>query len=219
MNTFVLKLIALISMIIDHYGAIFHEDIMIYRMIGRIAFPIYCFLLVEGYYHTKDFNKYAKRLFIFALISEVFFDYAFYGKLGFGHQNVFFTLFIGLMAMHFIDNKEGKYKLDKNRVIILAIALASILFVDYTFMGIIYILAFYFNREYPSKKKFLNIGLIMLITNIISTTLIQQFSLLALPVLYFYNGKLGPKNKVLQLSFYIAYPLHLLIFYLIKVGF
>lgn len=216
MSTFILKLIALTTMIIDHFGAIFHEDVMVYRMIGRIAFPIYCFLLVEGFYHTKDFKRYAIRLFIFGLISELFFDYAFYGKTYLGHQNIFFTLFIGLMAMHFIENKDGKYKISKNLVIGLAIILATLTFVDYSFTGIIYILAFYFYREYPQNKKFLRIGLIMLFMNLISSSLIQQFSLLSLPILYFYNGKLGPKNKVLQLSFYIAYPLHLFIFYLIK---
>ena len=218
MNTFILKLIALVSMIIDHYGAIFHEDIMAYRMIGRIAFPIYSFLLVEGYFHTSDFKRYAKRLFIFALVSEVFFDFAFYGKIYLGHQNIFFTLFLGLMTMHFMDNKDGRYKLKKNTVLFLAIILSTFLFVDYRFMGIIYILAFYYNREFPTKKKFINLGLIMLIINLAFTSLVQQFSLLALPLIYFYNGKLGPKNKALQLSFYVAYPLHLFLFYLIKMS-
>lgn len=217
MNTFLLKLIALVTMIIDHFGAIFHEDIMAYRIIGRIAFPIYCFLLVEGFFHTKNFKKYASRLLIFGFISELFFDYAFFGKLYFGHQNIFFTLFIGLMAIELIENKDGKYKISKNLVIALAIILASLTFVDYAFMGIIYILAFYFNRNYPRKQKFLRIALTMLIINL-SSSLIQQFSLLTLPILYFYNGELGPKNKLLQISFYIAYPLHLLIFYLIKIN-
>lgn len=217
MNAFILKLIALVTMIIDHYGAIFHSDIMIFRMIGRIAFPIYCFLLVEGFYHTKDFKKYATRLFIFGLISEVFFDYALYGKLSLGHQNVFFTLFIGLMAMHFLENKEGKYKINRNMVIFLAVILATFLSVDYSLIGIIYILAFYFNRKYITRHKLIRTGLIMLVTNLVFTSLIQMLSLLALPIIYFYNEELGPKNKGLQLSFYIAYPLHLLIFYLIKI--
>ena len=69
------------------------------RMIGRVAFPIFCFLLIQGFLHTHDVKKYAARLFAFALISELPFDLAFKGKIDFSYQNVFFTLFIGLMTM------------------------------------------------------------------------------------------------------------------------
>lgn len=215
MNVFILKIIALTTMIIDHYGAIFQSDTMLFRMIGRLAFPIYCFLLVEGYFHTSDVKKYAKRLFIFALISEVPFDLAFYNKIGFVHQNIFFTLFIGLAAIYFLDNREWKYNFDKNAVILIACILAILLSVDYSAIGIIYILAFYFTRNYDKLKRFRTVGLVMLVINFISSVL-QQFSLLALPLLYAYNGKPGPKNKIMQISFYAAYPLHLMIFYLIK---
>lgn len=217
MNVFVLKIIALTTMIIDHYGAIFQGDTMFFRMIGRLAFPIYCFLLVEGYFHTSDVKKYAKRLFIFALISEVPFDLAFYNKIGFVHQNIFFTLFIGLAAIYFLDNKEGKYNFNKNVVILIACGLAILLSVDYNAIGIIYILAFYFTRNYDKLKRFKTIGLIMLIVNFISSIL-QQFSLLALPLLYTYNGDHGPKNKIMQILFYAAYPLHLMIFYILKLN-
>lgn len=215
MNVFILKIIALTTMIIDHYGAIFQGDIAFFRIVGRLAFPIYCFLLVEGYFHTNNVKKYAKRLFIFALISEIPFDLAFYGKVGFVHQNIFFTLFIGLVAIHFIENKEGKYKFNKNTVIIIAGVLSLLLYVDYNVIGITYILAFYFTRNYIKQKKFKTIGITMIIVNLMSSYL-QQFSLLALPLIYFYNGKLGPKNKTLQILFYAAYPLHLLIFYILK---
>lgn len=212
-------------MIIDHYGAIFQGDTMFFRMIGRLAFPIYCFLLVEGYFHTSDVKKYAKRLFIFALISEVPFDLAFYNKLGFVHQNIFFTLFIGLAAIYILDNREGKYNFNKNTVVLIKTAviliscvLATLLSVDYSAIGIIYILVFYFTRNYDKFKRFITIVPIMLIVNF-SASIFQQFSLLALPLLYSYNGELGPKNKILQISFYVAYPLHLMIFYIIKISF
>lgn len=217
MNVLILKLIALTSMIIDHYGAIFQGNVELYRIIGRLAFPIYCFLLVEGYFHTKDVKKYAQRLFIFAIISELPFDLAFFNKLEFTHQNIFFTLFIGLGAMYVLDNKEGKYNFNKSAVFFVAGILAIVFSVDYNIIGIIYILAFYFTRDFPKLKKFSALALIIFITNIVSASATQQFALLALPIIFLYNGKLGPKNKPLQMLFYSAYPLHLLIFYIIKI--
>jgi hypothetical protein len=80
MSGLALKIVALSTMIIDHYGAIFQNDIIIFRIIGRLAFPIYCFLLVEGYYHTSNVKKYAARLLVFAFISEIPFDLAFFGE-------------------------------------------------------------------------------------------------------------------------------------------
>lgn len=216
MNILILKIIALLSMIIDHYGAIFHGDMDIYRIIGRIAFPIYCFLLVEGYTHTSNVKKYATRLFFFAIISELPFDLAFYGKLGLQHQNIFFTLLIGLILMYLLDNKEGKHNFNKTTLWLAAGSLAIFTSVDYNFVGIIYILAFYYTKEYPSLKRLYRVAIIIFLINLLAAGLNQQFSLLALPLIYFYNGQLGPKSKFIQGLFYLAYPLHLLIFYLIN---
>jgi hypothetical protein len=215
MNVLFLKTVALATMIIDHYGAIFQSGVNIYRIIGRIAFPVYCFLLVEGYFHTGDMKRYGKRLLLFAIVSEIPFDLAFYGKIGFAHQNIFFTLFIGLAAIYFIENKEGKYSFNNSIVIAAAGILAMVFSVDYNIMGVIYILSFYFTRNFPKKRQIVYMASIMLFTNFMSSPL-QQFSLLALPLIYFYNGELGLKNKFLQIMFYAAYPLHLLLFYFLK---
>lgn len=222
MNVFALKIIALVTMIIDHYGAIFQEDMMIFRMIGRIAFPIYCFLLVEGYFHTSNFKKYAQRLLLFALISEIPFDLAFFNQVGFVHQNIFFTLFIGLITIYILDNKVVKFNNNEIietacilAVIISACILAVLLKVDYDAMGIVYILTFYFTRNQQKPKKFIITSIMMIIVNF-SSVFIQQLSLLALPFIYKYNGSLGAKNKFLQISFYAVYPLHLLIYYAAK---
>lgn len=214
MNTLTLKIIALVTMIIDHYGAIFQGDVNTYRIIGRIAFPIYCFLLVEGYLNTKDVKKYGKRLLLFALISEIPFDLAFYNKIEFLHQNIFFTLFIGLIAMYLIDNKEGKFKFSKTFVFLGAGTLAALLSLDYSVIGIIYILSFYFTKDYPNSQRLLRVALIIFITNLLFGVTNQQYALMAIPIIYFYNKEYGPKNKFLQMMFYTAYPLHLLIFHL-----
>lgn len=203
-------------MIIDHYGAIFHSDIDLYRIIGRLAFPIYCFLLVEGYFHTKDVKKYAKRLFIFALVSEIPFDFAFYNKIEFMHQNVFFTLFIGLITMYFLDNKEEKYNFSRRAILITSVLSSILLFVDYNFIGIIYILSFYFTKNYTKSKRLALVSLVIFLTNLLFINGNQQFCLFAIPIIYFYNGKLGWKNKIIQILFYLAYPLHLIVFYIMK---
>ncbi len=217
MNGLVLKIIALITMIIDHYGAIFYNGVDSYRIIGRLAFPIYCFLLVEGFIHTKNFKKYAERLLIFALISELPFDLAFYGELGFQHQNIFFTLFFGLVAMYFLDIYPKYTK--KIFILYIALLLATVLAVDYSFIGILYIMTFYFTKNLKKKRRFLIVGITLFIINLITGSSLQHYAIFALPILYLYNGKPGLKHKVVQVLFYAAYPLHLIVFYLINSGF
>ena len=215
MNTLILKLIAITSMMIDHYGAIFAPQEDIYRYIGRLAFPIFCFLLVEGFIHTRDIKKYGQRLLIFALISEIPFDLAFYGSIELSHQNIFFTLFIGLVMMYFLEKSHDTW--NKISIISMAMIAAFILLVDYNIVGIIYILLFYLTKDMVRIKRLPLIAIVLSIVNLGLAGMTQQFSLLALPLLFFYNGKLGPVNKMAKSFFYIFYPLHLGIFYLIQI--
>lgn len=218
MNSLLLKLIALTTMIIDHYGAIFQPGNLTFRLIGRLAFPIYCFLLVEGFFHTKDVRKYSLRLLLFALISEFPFDYAFFGGVYWGHQNIFFTLFIGLIAMILLEkSKDGSY-ITKLLIGLGAAFIATILSTDYAYIGIIYILAFYYTHGITSLKRLSIVAAIMFLTNMIGSSGLQQYSLIALIPLMMYNNKQGLKNKILQISFYAAYPLHLLIFAILKLN-
>lgn len=141
LDSFTLKIIALITMIIDHIGAFLFPQYILLRVIGRISFPIFAFLIVEGFYHTSNLKRYMMRLAAFAVISEVPFDLLQAGKiLEFDHQNVFFTLFIGVLLMYVY---EGPYsKIEKFGGLILLLLAGDIFRTDYGAWGILLIFAF-----------------------------------------------------------------------------
>ena len=96
-----LKLIAIVTMLIDHIGLVLFPEVMILRCIGRLSFPIFAFLIVEGFEHTSDFKKYMVRILLFGLMSEIPYNLMISGKfIDFTHQNVFFTFAIGLMMLY-----------------------------------------------------------------------------------------------------------------------
>lgn len=218
LNSMHLKLIALITMIIDHTGAIFFSGQDLYRIIGRLAFPIYCFLLVEGFFHTKSREKYAARLFIFALISEIPFDYAFFGGLNGSHQNIFFTLFLGLSGIWVSESFRYKTPLVSIAGFVGAAVLATLLNTDYTILGILYILIFYFARSMPHGLKEIYILLAIGTATSFLSGSIQMYAIFAVIPIMLYNGKPGLGSRLLQYGFYAAYPVHLMILYLIQIS-
>lgn len=218
LNSMHLKLIALITMIIDHTGAIFFSGQDFYRIIGRLAFPIYCFLLVEGFFHTKSREKYAARLFIFALISELPFDYAFFGGLNGSHQNIFFTLFLGLSGIWISESFRYKTPLVSIAGFVGAAVLATLLNTDYTILGILYILIFYFARSMPHGLKELYILLAIGTATSFLSGSIQMYAIFAVIPIMLYNGKPGLGSRLIQYGFYAAYPVHLMILYLIQIS-
>lgn len=206
LNGFTLKCMAMICMLIDHTGAVLFPQYLILRMIGRLAFPIYCFLLVEGAMHTGNIRKYELRLLAFALISEIPFDLAFFGRIYWKHQNVFFTLLFGVVALDIA--KQCKHKLNVILNFAIMILLAELLNTDYGGKGIIFILCYYLLYERKVVKQ-----LMFAIENILLYGVgIQAYASLAAVPMLLYNGKKGPSLKYF---FYVFYPLHLLILYLI----
>ncbi len=221
MNSFYLKLIAIITMLIDHTAAVLiPSDTMLWlvmRCIGRLSFPIFVFLLVEGFYHTRDVQKYMLRMGAFALISEIPFDLAFYGKtLEFSHQNIFFTLFMGLLCLVLIKEAEKRYQKNLfainvwNAVITLGISLAAIVLrTDYNFAGILLIVAFYLFR---GSRLMCTLTLLLVSAFLIGG--IQVVAVLAIVPIFFYNGQRG---KSIKYVFYIFYPVHLLLLALLNI--
>ena len=252
---FVLKMIAVVTMLIDHtastvlerallgeltIGCITEKNMQIWagvyammRIIGRMAFPIYCFLLVEGFTYTRNRGKYALRLFLFALISEVPFDLAFQKKWwDTSYNNVFFTLLLGLLAIMALDwvRKHWK-KVDESnskihwffsnlaKSIVLAtitlgmMAIADlVLHTDYGVSGVAAIIVMYLLY----KNRMLAFGMMVLVLTLLSSGLEIVAILMLLP-LHFYNGTRG---KQVKYAFYAFYPVHLLVLvgicYLIK---
>lgn len=205
-NAFQLKMIAVITMLIDHIGAIFFQDYIIFRFIGRISFPIFCFLLVEGFFNTKDIKKYLLRLGMFALISEIPFDLLFSNSLlSFNSQNIFLELFIGILMLFCISRSPNIFA--KIGIALAFCAVSFFSMADYGITGMAMMLTFYVCR----KRYIPQIILVTLINYLHG--FIQWFAVTAMIPIGLYNGKQGRKLKYF---FYIFYPAHLLILYIIR---
>lgn len=227
----VLKWIAIITMLIDHTAVALIENgifvssslsltgeqwrswYMIYwimRLIGRLGFPIFCFLLVEGFCHTRNVKKYMLRLGIFALISEVPFDLACFRSVFYpSYQNVYFTLLIGVATLCGIKYFEGESI--KNRFLrilslLAGLAAAYVLRTDYNMFGVLLIEVLYLFREQEVKRDIFA-GIVLLCSSLTEIT-----ALLVFIPMHFYNGQRGRQMKYF---FYVFYPAHLLILGLI----
>ncbi len=198
MTGFQLKLLAMLTMTADHIGAVFFPEIPLLRWIGRLAMPVLCFFIGEGLRHTRSPRRYLLRLTGFALLSELPFDLAFYGGIEWGHQNVYFTLALGLLALWAIQSRDMEGWL----LALTAALAAELLGCDYGMYGVLLILLLdRFHRarsEQLAAAALLNLAFFGLQT--------QTLSLIALPLLWLYNGKRGRDDRRL---FYLYYPAHL----------
>ena len=198
MTGFQLKLLAMLAMTADHIGAVFFPEIPLLRWIGRLAMPVLCFFIGEGLRHTRSPRRYLLRLTGFALLSELPFDLAFYGGIEWGHQNAYFTLALGLLALWAIQSRGMEGWL----LALTAALAAELLGCDYGMYGVLLILLLdRFHRarsEQLAAAALLNLAFFGLQT--------QTLSLIALTLLWLYNGKRGRDDRRL---FYLYYPAHL----------
>lgn len=198
MTGFQLKLLAMLAMTADHIGAVFFPEIPLLRWIGRLAMPVLCFFIGEGLRHTRSPRRYLLRLTGFALLSELPFDLAFYGGIEWGHQNVYFTLALGLLALWAIQSRGMEGWL----LALTAALAAELLGCDYGMYGVLLILLLdrfhSAHSEQLAAAALLNLAFFGLQT--------QTLSLIALPLLWLYNGKRGRDDRRL---FYLYYPAHL----------
>lgn len=203
-------------MLIDHIGLFFFPDIIYMRLIGRLSFPLFAWLLANGAYQTKNINKYLYRLLSFSIISQL--PYLAAMRLldpHFTGLNIFFTLSIGLaviIGMKKIQNR--KYWLI---VLFTGCVFAELINTDYGAFGILIIVIFYLFFQKPVVL-FLLQSFIFLVFSIIGyityevILMVQIVGIGAFCFIYFYNHK---KGKSFKYYFYLAYPLQYILFYFI----
>ena len=234
-TSFSLHIMAMLFMLCDHlWGTIVTGNDWL-TCIGRLTFPIYAFMIVEGYFHTKNLKKYVLRLLLFAVISEIPFNLAMGSSLFFPiHQNVLWSFLISIGFIHW--NEKVKEKQLWKRILVgltticIGYLIGFITFVDYYNAGILMVLVFYFFR---GKKWWCYLGQFVCLwyinfemlgglsyeidifgqTHFIAR---QGLALLALIPIWLYKGKQGYHSKPLQYFYYAFYPLHLLILGLLK---
>lgn len=207
----VLKWIAVLTMVIDHVGAILFPDQIWMRVIGRVAFPVYAYCLAEGFRYTSDYRRYLGRLALFAILSEIPFDLAFYGvPFSFAHQNVFFTLTLGLILLWVLERFREQLLLCAGAFAVLCF-LAQALHMDYGAGGLLMVFAFYLARQGTSP--WIGWGIFVFINLFGYAGGVQWAAILALLPIGLYSGKAGKKK---QRFFYWIYPLHLLLLWVIE---
>lgn len=230
-----LHVIAMAFMLMDHMWATVFTNAGWLTAVGRLAFPIFAFMIVEGYTHTKNLKKYVLRLFCFALIAEIPFNLMTGGRvIYYVHQNVLWTFLIaiGLIYLNELARKKGKLWLNLLTMVstcLLGYILGYITFVDYNAAGILTVLLFYFFR---GRKWWCYLGQLIGLYYINvemlqglffevelfghSFEIVQQgFAVLSLAFIWLYKGRQGKKSKAFQYFCYAFYPAHMLILWLI----
>ena len=234
-SSMVLHIMAMVFMLCDHlWGTIVPGNDWL-TCIGRIAFPIFAFMIVEGYFHTKSLKKYVGRLLIFAVLSEIPFNLAMGSSVFYPiHQNVLWSFLIAIGLIHW-NEKVKKVKIWKRIFVgglsvIIGYIAGLLTMVDFYHAGILTVLVFYFFRHgkwwcYVGQLFclwYINVEMLggfayeIHFGNEIFFLSRQGFALLALIPIWLYRGKQGYHSKLLQYTYYAFYPVHLLVLGIIK---
>lgn len=238
-SSFTLHLLAMAFMLCDHLWATVIPGNQWLTDLGRLAFPIFAFMLAEGFFRTRNRKKYALRLLIFALVSEVPFDFMYGGTAFYPfHQNVLWTFLLAFGCMSLIQWVWTKSRQWKSPLLALAVPaitaagvcfagwlLGSLLMVDYYGAGVLTVLVFYFfhgRRWYDLAGQLVCLTMIhgVLLAGMVYPVSLfglsfdfpqQALALLALVPIWLYRGKQGPHSRPIQLLYYGFYPVHMAI--------
>lgn len=227
-----LRLIAMGCMLLDHAWATVIPGNLWMTCLGRIAFPIFAYQITEGYRHTRDFRKYSLRLLLFAFLTEIPFNLMISGSPLFPfHQNVMFTLLLGLLAIRQLEllrSHPGAGKALTGCANLVLILLGSvILFPDYGILGVLTLVCFHLFRGSPLERLWqLGFMAAIHIFGYEGQTIplfggafqfpLQGFAVFALIPIWLYDGARGRGGKVFQYAAYLFYPVHMMILYLLS---
>ena len=223
-----LKLLAMALMLLDHLWATVWS-VPWFTVVGRMAFPIFAFQIAEGFFRTSDRRQYLRRLLVFALISEIPFNLVLGDSLFYPlHQNVMFTFLIALLLMQWMEQERGntlRFVGKSVASVLLACVLGLVTFVDYFHYGVLITLLFYWTHgmRFGWPVQLLGMvyisdamaGLVYPVTLFGQTVEIgqQMVAVLALVLIWLYNGQKGYSSKAVQMACYWFYPVHLLVLY------
>lgn len=220
-----LHILAMATMLCDHLGMVLFPQAVWMRCVGRLAFPMFAFLLAEGFLHTKNILKYTGRMFVCAMIAEVPFDLMTCGRVvNLSPQNVLWTFLIALCLMWVVDqycSHPGKQSQAMLVIwIVLGFFLGEALATDYSGAGVLMVLVFYFFRERtPASLIMQFVFLFILNAFFVPSAFISVFGLeipqqalavLVLPLIWLYQGRQGYHSQGLQYLCYAFYPAHAL---------
>jgi hypothetical protein len=217
MTAFKIKLIAILTMAIDHIGLFFFPDQIAFRVVGRLAFPLFAWLIANGAYHTRNIHAYLLRILCLAIVSQIPFMLANrHLDPHFSSLNVLFTLSLGLAAILVI--KQTQYKILHVLTVMVCALAANFFSTDYGAMGVLAIIVFY---AFFKNIKLLIISSVLLFTipyleaikQLNFRGYIEVIGLFSLFFIALYNQKEGRKMKYL---FYFFYPLQYVVIYIVQ---
>ena len=231
-----LHILAMLFMVCDHLWATLIPGNQWLTSLGRLAYPIFAFLLVEGYFHTSNLRKYVTRLLLFAILSEIPFNLMYSDSIFYPfHQNVLWTFLIGIAMIHLNEHYKNKNLFLRIVIAVISIVGGSLLgilgFTDYNGAGVLMILVFYFFR---GKKWWCLLGQVLCMYYINVEILkglyfeveflgrtwnvVQQgLALLALIPIWLYAGKKGINSKFFKYFCYAFYPVHMFVLWLVYI--
>ncbi len=216
LNNNQLKIIAIISMLIDHIGVELLPQYEILRIIGRVSFPIFAYMIAEGCHYTRNRAKYFFMVFGLGVICQSVYLIA----MGSWYQNVLMTFALSILIIYALDSYRDKCSVPTAGLLVLAVLTAVFLclvlpeytdsdfHINYGVFGVLMPVMIYVA---PDKWAKLAAAAAVIVAHAFSLGGNQWFALIALPLLALYNGKRGKLN--LKYLFYIFYPTHLVIIY------